>query len=349
MTRISYHMRLEEAGQWLSEIDRGALAAPRRAQFQQWIADAANRRAFDEVLCLWNDYEALAGLLRQDFPGIPSSLKACVESRGDARAARRASWGWRPRLAIATGFAAVAMLMVGYFAVPRQPDLVAYSTAKGEYREVTLSDGSSVRLNTATALAVAFSPAQRRVALKAGEAFFTVAKDAARPFIVETDGGTIRAVGTAFNVRTSAHEVEVTVVEGKIEITPSQQDAEVATDGGKRAENIALMGGQSVTYGHALGQVENIPPQQIAQRTAWQSGRVYFNAMPLKDIVAELNRYSAREIVIADAGLETITGGGVFYVRDVDAFLDGLELALPLKVVRTPSSVIVLLAAPPPQ
>lgn len=342
-----YAYRLERAGDWIAMLDHRGISSEKRAEFQEWLSDAVNRRAFDDMLCLWNDYEALAGLAHRKFPGVPENLQACIANRGEESHRNRPARTKVPGLAVAASLAAVISLFVWQL-MPYEPDMPTLRTGKGEYYEAVLEDGSNVRLNTATVVDVLFSHDERRILLKSGEAYFSVARDPGRPFIVEAERGLIRALGTAFNVKTSADRVELTVVEGVVEVTNAHPDAvgRLAIGGISSAPNLRVAGGQSLTYGKSFGPVEDIPGQKIRRLTAWQNGRVYFEDMPLKEIVAELNRYTETEIVIAGSGLEGITGGGVFHTRDVGAFLHGLELALPLKVLETQSNIIALIPDP---
>src|SRR5581483_9214616 len=93
-----------------------------------------------------------------------------------------------------------------------------YTTAAGGYERQTLADGSVVELNGNTQVQVAYSPAERRVRLVQGEAHFTVAKNKRRPFWVEAQGVSVRAVGTAFNVRLDPQRVDVLVTEGRVPV-----------------------------------------------------------------------------------------------------------------------------------
>lgn len=344
-----YSKRLERAGDWIAMFDRRDISSGTKADFQAWLSDAVNRRAFDDMLSLWNDFESLAGLARGDFPGIPEKLRVCIANRGgEIHRSRPSRRRVSTRFAVAACLSAVLSLFMWQIWVPHGSEIPTLRTGKGEYHKAVLEDGSSVHLNTATVIDVVFSRDQRRILLKSGEAYFSVAKDAERPFIVEAEGGSIRAVGTAFNVKTTSDRVELTVVEGVVEVTTAHADAAagLTLQGVAPAPDLRVVGGQSLTYGKSAGSIQDIPDQTIRRITSWQNGRVYFEDMPLREIIAELNRYTQTEIVIVGSELENITGGGMFYTRDVGAFLQGLELALPLKVMETQSNIIALIPDP---
>jgi len=339
----SQNGRVEQASDWLCELDRGNMSVRRREEFQEWLADAVNRRAFDELICLWNDYETLAALLRQDFPGIPQDLRSCVaKGSGQSRSRIGVVGGGLKGLALAACVTMAVLAGVLYFSMSQRSDMPTLRTGKGDYLEAQLDDGSTVRLNTETTLDIAFSRSERRVVLGSGEAFFSVAKEAQRPFVVEAQGGLIRAIGTAFSVRNSIKMVKVAVLEGVVEVIPSTLINRSGEERMAAADNYKIKSGQSLTYGLTLGTVENLSDREIVQVTAWQGGRVYFQDTPLAHIVAELNRYSHAKIVLSSTELGEVEGSGVFFINDIEGFLRGLETALPLEVTRINSDVIII-------
>lgn len=341
-----YSERLERAGDWIAMFGRSDISSAAKADFQTWLSDAVNRRAFDDMLSLWNDFESLAGLARQDFPGMPDKLRVCIANRGEDLPRRQPR-----RRMTSTGFAVAACLtamfslLIWQLWMPHDPETSTLRTEKGGYRKAVLEDGSSVHLNTATVIDVMYSRDKRQISLRSGEAYFSVVKDVRRPFIVEAEGGSIRAVGTAFNVKTTSDHVELTVVEGTVEVAAAHgdDDAGSTSRGAASVPDLRITGGQSLVYGKSIGSIQDVPDHTIQKITSWKNGRVYFDDMPLKDIIHELNRYSQPEILIVGSELGNIRGSGMLHTRDVDAYLRGLEAALPLKVMKTQSNSIALI------
>jgi transmembrane sensor len=166
-----------------------------------------------------------------------------------------------------------------FFAIQRTPE---YVTAIGEQRTFKLDDGSVLHLNTQSRAEVAFSKQTRQVRLIEGEALFVVERDAARPFLVESGGVTIRAVGTQFNVYRHANTTTVSVVEGAVQVAESRLGA------GEEA---------SVTNGRVKRRLK----PDVADAIAWRARRLVFRDTPLAAVAAEFNRYNKTQIHIEGA------------------------------------------------
>jgi transmembrane sensor len=192
-------------------------------------------------------------------------------------------------------------------------------TGVGEQRTFPLSDGSEILLNTQAAVAVHYSEHARLVDLLAGEAAFRVEQDAARPFLVQTNEGQVRAVGTEFIVHKTAEAVLVTVTEGIVE---------VSAYGGHAAAPALVQAGQRVRYDPAgVGPVE---PVDLRVATAWQRGKLIFEATPLTLVVEEVNRYRHGHIVMLNPKLAEHLVSGVFDLQRLDAAVTTIERTLPI-------------------
>jgi transmembrane sensor len=201
-----------------------------------------------------------------------------------------------------------------------------------------LPDGSLVELNTDSAVEVRFSPAQRRVRLTRGEAHFTVAKNPQIPFTVDAGGVSIRAVGTAFDVRLSPEKIDVLVTEGKVRVDSKNLivhlDSEATNPLTPPAENgfrpMVVIAGERVSVDQTSptrATVASIfvPEDDIQHALAWQRQRLEFVATPLSDIVAEFNRYDRHKLVIADPSLAAQRFGGTFKSGDSAGFVRVLK------------------------
>ncbi|QSB03671.1 FecR family protein [Methylomonas sp. EFPC1] len=204
-----------------------------------------------------------------------------------------------------------------------------YSTGKGEQRSVTLADGSRVMLNTATALAIHFDAGTRRVELLAGEAFFDVAKNPQRPFVVTAAGSEVRAVGTAFAVKRQSEQTEVELVEGIVEIQDGQQHQERLTAG-----QSASIGANSITLksaGH---------PDSMA---LWRDGYLQFDGLPLSDAIAQINQYRPGRVVLLNTALADKRISGLFRLDALDQAIASLKAAIPaLQIVSVTPYLVVL-------
>ncbi len=199
-------------------------------------------------------------------------------------------------------------------------DTQTYTTTVGEFRRITLTDGSVLALNTDSAARVDMSGTHRVVELERGEALFTVAHDKTRPFDVHSGKVVVRAVGTQFSVRkrdeTSA---DVLVSEGKIAINPPSS----STFG--MGSYMKVRNGRITT---AL-----LPASDISDRLWWvTTQRLTVKGATVSEVVAELNRYNLRKIEIQAPGLAEQNIGGTFRTGDPEGFVSALERITPIRV-----------------
>jgi transmembrane sensor len=191
------------------------------------------------------------------------------------------------------------------------------STAVGQRKRMTLSDASSVSLDTDSEIAVRMDEKARNVMLRRGRAYFKVTKDAHRPFIVSAGDKRIRAVGTAFEVRIDKGEVIVTVVEGTVEVTDRNPKRAIA--------NAARIGAgtQLVTLPHNDWSIRQI---DAGQSTTWLTGRLSFVDEPLAKAVDEMNRYSRQKLAFRDGHAPDERILGVFRAGDTLGLAQAIEL-----------------------
>ena len=241
------------------------------------------------------------------------------------RSSSRARWMGRAAgllVAVAVG----AILLISPPA--EDPDL--YATVTGEQSSIPLPDGSLVTLNTRSMMRVAYSDEYRDVHLGDGEALFDVARDTGRPFRVITEQAVIEAVGTQFSVRNGIDEVTVTVVEGLVEVSRKAggANAEMLVDGEPYAERssqpVRLEVGQQaqVKSGVAKPVVVDV---SVEKAIAWRQHRLVFEALPLKHVIEEFNRYNDPPAAIEDKELDSLPISGVFRSIDRDSFLQFLS------------------------
>jgi transmembrane sensor len=203
--------------------------------------------------------------------------------------------------------AAVLLLAVGVALVPRAINELhtqKYTTATGEQRRIVLADGSTIDLNTRSEVRVHLTDTARKVDLRAGEAYFSVAKDPVRPFTVSSGDTVVRAVGTRFNVYRQDSQTTVTVIEGSVVVADGEM-----LNAGHRAE---------VAAKHITQKPVAVPERDIA----WRERRLIFEDRTIADVVAEFNRYNTRKIVIEDADLAGERINGVFDADKPQNLLD---------------------------
>ncbi|MBL9187067.1 MAG: FecR domain-containing protein [Opitutaceae bacterium] len=255
---------------------------------------------------------------------------------------------WRWPLAAA---AALALSVATYFfgtLSARQP------LAPGTQ---VLADGTVVELNGAAIIVSDYTATERRVRLERGEAHFTVTKDANRPFTVTAAGVSVRAVGTAFNVRLAGAAVEVLVTEGQVRLQPppapaapassasSQPAAAAAPERTLAARQRAVVATTPAAVGGAP-EVATLTPSEIARVLAWQHRLLNFTATPLGEVVAALNRRNATQLVLADPGLAALRVSAALRSDNVHGFVQLLETGFGVRAEHRGDAEIVLSRPP---
>jgi transmembrane sensor len=191
-----------------------------------------------------------------------------------------------------------------------------------------MPDGSKVILNTDSQIHVDVNQHERRVDLERGEAFFEVAKDASRPFVVHAGNKRVVAVGTQFSVRREADDLQVVVTEGKVRIESSGAPQAVVAGTVARASEAGVL----------------LTKQNIAaaeESLSWRTGTLVFREMTLAEAVAEFNRYNTHKIIIADASVGSFEVAGSFRADNVDAFVRLLARGYPLRVEQHDDDLII--------
>ncbi len=306
----------ERAIAWLCERDEG-LTPERERAFRAWQdADVRHAAAIARVQ---RSLDLLA-----ELPAVRAPLVARFgEVTRPAVVGPRRRGFWTP--VWATGLAA-ALVLGGalWWRTPEGRGAVQHvATEAGAQRRLELADGSVVNVNGGSELRVQFARGERHVTLLSGEAHFEVAHDAGRPFIVNASGVSVRAVGTAFNVRVASASVEVLVVEGKVELA---RDSLVSTAGA--AARPLLQAGEKASvarHEQAAPHVEKADVRLIREALAWHLQVVSFSDVPLHRVAAQFNLRNVFQLSIADPELAERKIGGTFALDQVEAFVRLLQ------------------------
>jgi len=281
-----------QAAEWFAKLLDESTTPLERVAFRAWLeADPLHVAAYGELERLWRG----AGELADASP-------TALNRRSVLRAAGAGI------VVIGTGAAAYQ-----YF----RPDPGDYRTSIGETARINLSDGSVVELSTSTAISVAFSAGERVVILHRGEAYFTVARDIARPFSVVSGAIRTRALGTAFSVAIKDASIEVAVSEHRVNVSAPLQSLDVAE-------------GQSVVFEN--NSLSRPVAADLDTTLAWRSGRLVFISTPLKDAVSAIGRWRRGKVIVMDAGLARRPVSIIVNVKRSSDVLRSLEDGLPIRV-----------------
>jgi transmembrane sensor len=317
------------ASDWIARLNSGSFSASDEVKLRIWLDESEeNRREYHQQVMLWQELGSFENelFLESAKLALPEGVENPTRNIVDMPV--RAVWR---RLSIAaTGLVAVS-LFAGFliFSNSDKPMLGTqhYVTNKGHQTEAQLVDNTRILMNTDSNLTVEYKKASRHVALEKGEVFFDVASDPERPFIVETEWGNVRVLGTKFNVFSSKDGLQVDVLEGLVEIIP-RSDLAISE------KEVFLTANQTMTVSSKPETVTAVHLAQPEQIAPWRGGVLSFSGQPLSEVIKEINRYSNREIRIASPSLVPVPVSGSFNIGDVTAFLDGLETLLPLKAKR---------------
>lgn len=293
-----------EAAGWAARMDAGAWSDAMEAELERWLAgDPRRHGALLEAQAAWMTIDDADVLTIPAPPG----------ARPEPRFSRR----W---LVGAGGGLIAASLGGGLWLLGRD---ARYATEIGEIRRVPLGDGSIAAINTASRISVRLAEARREVRLEAGEAWFQVARDRTRPFVVEAGPVRVQAVGTAFSVRRGADGADVMVTEGVVEAWASgAEPRRIRIAAGERAfiaDNAAVRRAPAAS-------------SSIDRTLAWRNGKIDLGDRTVGEAVAEFNRYNRRQLVIVDPALAEEQLAGVFRTDDPEGFAIAIRGTLDLPV-----------------
>lgn len=342
IVRTAHEWRVLIDGPDATEFDHWA--------FKVWLAaDPRHEEMYGRAETLWS---ALGEVPATDFDSrlrAPSIAERWTHLTG----AIAASFA-RPSIRFATSGAAFAALALGVFAVTTRshPETVtiaetivneSYATELGETRSIKLTDGTSVTLGAASEITTAFSGTTRQAELISGVAFFDIANDPNRPFLVDAADMTVTVTGTAFDVRRTGDAVRVLVAEGDVEVSYPFIIDDKATSLISRRD---ITAGQQVAASRDDG-MQSVRSISLTTVGAWRDDRLIYDGDPLADLVADANRYSARRVVI-EGDVEQISRlriRGAFSGRDIDGMLSTLALIHPVDIDRSEPDTIRIRAA----
>jgi transmembrane sensor len=282
------------AAAWVARMDSGEWSRADETALRGWLAADPDRHG--TLLRTHATWLAADRALKGE--------EACTEPAAPPS-------GWHRRGALAAVAAALVAGFVGSLTRLRGRTATNYATQLGEIRRVPLADGSVMTMNSGSELAVRMEGQARSVALAQGEAWFEVAKDAQRPFVVAARRVKAQAIGTAFSVRLRDEAVEILVNEGVVEAW-----SDTAT-----SRRVRLQAGQRALVGDdAAIRFEPEEASSVDRALAWRSGMIDLDGKTLQQAADEFNRYNRRKIILASPKLGAEQIDGVFRVNDPEGF-----------------------------
>ncbi|ULA66000.1 MAG: Protein FecR, ferric citrate sensor [Nitrospira sp.] len=319
---------IEDASGWFARLRASDVTLQDQDAFMHWKAQhPTHAEAYDSLCRLWDNLE------------VPCQVAFRADTRikvpgGQSRPIERKARAWTTRgVKRSTAFVAAIVLLTAVAAlwIPDalqlwQSDVV---TMAGEQRQLTLADGSTVLMNTQSALAVGTWWSRREVTLLKGEAAFSVTPAPEKPFIVTAGPGTVQVVGTKFSIRKHADRVTVTVAEGTVTIQTAAP-----------AAPIRIGAGQEVSY-DAQG-ISPVTSANLIKALAWQRGQLVFTMEPLSGVIDELNRYHSGAMILANPVLRQRVVSGVFATNDPLRVVDAITETLHVRSLSIAGRVVLL-------
>ncbi|MDE0854191.1 MAG: FecR domain-containing protein [Nevskia sp.] len=356
-------VHMAAAWEWVLRLQDEAVSQDDLAEWLRWYeADEQHKEAFDDMQSFWQQIDRVteepnplsadlwlgplamskataAQLLAPEVePGLGSRVKRVFSRLFPSP--RVLSWAG-PGLAFAL-CVAVALRLLQPTTHP--VEVPATVPAPPIAQETTLPDGSHVELAPKTSVAVQYTDQQRLLDLQGGEAYFTVAHNRERPFIVQVGKLRVRAVGTAFNVRSAGERVVVTVAEGTVDVYPAVQSLK-----GQSPRSVIgpMVGAVRVTAGSEVAWTASGPVVALvnpANALGWREGQLEYLNEPLASAIADINRYSSRPIIIRDQAVGKIVFSGTVMTAATDNWIQSLPSLFPIELLHDESGDIVLVS-----
>jgi transmembrane sensor len=311
----------EQAAGWFVRLIANDLTLRERREYLAWLKQSSRHVAALLDIYQIHGYGRKAKLHSRMFPEpdpganvIPFAPRGGVAVIPQQRQMQRPRFGIRRFAAVLAG---IAFIVVLGFVVNTMYFETRISTGPGEWDQKLLADGSVLRVGPNTRVRWVFNDRQRTIVLGEGEAMFEVMKDPQRPFIVTTDIGDVRAVGTEFGVSLlNGSVVVVTVAHGKVAVSKpnkgrfvvNDQSGAVADQSGAVADQSGavteLIANQQLVM--SLDKVEPVKQVDASHELQWASGYYEFRDETVDEAVVEFNRRNRKQIVIDDADIGAI-------------------------------------------
>ncbi|WP_323635119.1 FecR family protein [Pectobacterium polaris] len=297
----------EEAIAWLVRLTSGESSPSMLVAFKEWHRQSPEHaKALDDARQLWI---ALGEVLPESATIEPANNVVPLVAPTPSPTRRR--------LGLAVAASVVMAVALGVYSQWNHYD---YSTQTGEQRLVTLSDGSKIQLDTDTALNVDYRSGMRQVQLARGEAYFDVAHDPSKAFVINAGFGQVRVLGTAFSVKRDGEAIWVTVTRGRVQVS-----------GGSLDRDTYLVANQQVHF-TSNDKRPAIASLDAEQALSWRSGQVQFANTSLDDVLQTLKRYDKRYWVYDSSAAKHIKVNTVVNIHNIDEWLDGVQRVLPVEV-----------------
>jgi transmembrane sensor len=310
----------EAAARWFVRLQDQDATGEDWLYFEGWLAASpAHGEAYARIEQAWVDLD--------DTPAEARRTDSAPIALAERRRAGLSRRGW-----LAAGLGLAASIAVGVVALQQTGEAPAqlYVTPPGQTREVTLADGTHLRLNAGSRLSVRFERHARRVEMADAEAAFDVTHDPQRPFLISVGDREIRVVGTEFNVRHRDGDLTLTVRRGVVQVRPRGPEATTPT---------------RVAAGHRLSHHDGAPGAVLSAvepdaAFGWTQGQLIYREAPLSEVAGDLSRSLGTPVRVADAATGRMRFTGVLVVDNTESVLRRLEAFAPVRAQKRADGVV---------
>ncbi len=321
------------AERYVARLYSGEMSAREESELFEWLeADQRNHRELDQAIALW---DSMTWMTDED-PIVAMRLEA--RSRHQQRVSRR----WFSAAAAIIVMVSAAMLIInppgGEVA---EPTPITYETAIGGSQVVSLPDGSTMNMNTASRVIVDYTTESRRIILDFGEIYLDVAKDPDRPMSVVAGDLVVTALGTKFSVKRVGPDLQVAVEEGTVAVT--RQGSLTPVGSVAVGDDDILLGAGAIA--EIVDNNEPIATESavaVERLQGWRHGIVPFHDQPLIEVIGEYNRYSEAKALIEDSSITDLRITGALRLDNIELFLSSLEAIHPVRVIRHPDRYVLV-------
>jgi ferric-dicitrate binding protein FerR (iron transport regulator) len=302
----------------------GEATSEEKERLQEWLnAHPENGQAFEEYKKTWEAMEKVRGVTSDDLDAewqkLESRIDAAVIDDSSSSGLKTKSFAFYRVAAVILFFLVAAFAAYFYLDQRRGQEWVAVN----EMRVIELPDGSKVTLNKDSRLAYSqdFNRDQRTVSLS-GEAFFEVARNERKPFVIQASDVKIEVLGTSFNVLAYKRDdqVEVVVNTGKVAVYKE----------GSPKDKIVLRRGEKGVYARRSGSLTTTVNSDV-NYLAWKTGKLIFEDTPLEEVVKTLNRVYRSRLVLMDSTMTSCPITSTFENQSLDVILEVLKATLNLE------------------
>lgn len=290
---------LDQAAYWIVRLRSDRCALSDKQQFSDWLeTDPQHAEAFDQVLDTWQASAFVANQPESEQPRTSSLF----------------NWQY---ISAAAASVLMAAAVVFWQANPGNVYENSFSTARGEFAEIELPDGSSIEMNTNSKLDVYFDDNSRQITLQRGEAYFDINSDNERPLSVDLGDSQVSVVGTEFNIHKKHDSSHIIVTEGRVRVSEKTGHEQIAG-------NKALVSeGQQVNVFKRTG-LGLVMPKHDSETINWRNKTLIFQETKLQQALQELNRYLLEPVDTSDESLRYSLVSGTFSLEEPDTTLAAL-------------------------